>query len=104
MALAHRNGNIKLYRRLTLIDEIFGRHPLGNVLFNEDGAYLCCVCRSSELLVYETDSGRRSYIDASSGFQSALFISNTEVLGLCIDEKGLCVELFNLRKNARSKS
>jgi len=102
--LAHRNGNIKLYRRLTLIDEIFMHHPMQNVTFNEEGTYLCCVCRSKELFYYETDSGRRNYIDASPGLQQVMFLSNTEVLALCLSSEGVSFELFDLSKDKKMLS
>lgn len=104
LALAHRNGNIKLYRRLTLVDEIFGHNPMRNVLFNEEGTYLCCVCRGNELLFYETETGRRNYIDTSPGMQQALFIDNNSMLGLSLSSEGFVIEVFDLPANKKKHS
>lgn len=105
LALAHKNGNIKLYRRLTLVDEIFAHHPLKNLVFNEEGTYMCCICRGSELLFYETDTSRRNYIDVGGRLlKQARFLSPTKVVGLCGGEKGVCVELFDLLQERKIAS
>lgn len=104
LALAHRNGNIKLYRQFTLVDEIFAHQPLSNVVFNEAGTYLCCICRESELLVYQTDNGKRDYVYASAGLRQAQFISNGLLRGLCWDLGSTRLETFDLASCTRTDS
>lgn len=82
LALGYRNGNVKMYRNLTIVDEIFCHRPLKNLIFNADGSYMCCICRNDELLVYEFDTGKRTYIDATPTLTQIIFLDLHTVMGL----------------------
>lgn len=82
MALGYRNGNIKIYKEMMAVGEIFCHRPLKNMLFNEDCSYLCCICRNDELFIYESDTGKRTYIDATPTLNQIKFLDQHTVMGL----------------------
>lgn len=87
MALARKNGSIQIHRELTAVDEIFCHVPYKFTTFNQDGTYLCCLCRNTELFYVDMTKMKRGYVDVNSGKLTSLRLKDCTVFIVTYGEK-----------------